>query len=103
MKVDLRSGVLRETVVCEDDVFFVGCRLTDPNGYVSIAEDLDAYKRLFDTAGYRTKELYLANGMRLEMCLFTTDDPFMITMMKPYEGMKMMEVVYGDTELTVTV
>lgn len=41
--------------------------------------------------------------MRLEMCLFTTDDPFIIAMMKPYESMKMLEVVHGYTELTITV
>ena len=103
MKVELRSGELCETVICEDDVFFIACRLTDPKGYVTIAENMDAYKRIFDTAGFRTKELCLANGMRLEMCLFTTGDPFIIAMMKPYEGMKMMEVVHKDTALTITV
>lgn len=103
MKVELRCGEQCETVICEDDVFFVACRLTEPNGHLVIAEDMDAYKSIFDTAGCRTKELCLENGMRLEMCLFTTEDPFMSAMMSPYAGMRMLEVVYGDTALTITV
>lgn len=100
MRVELRSGELCETVVCEDDVFFIACRLTGPNGHPIISVDL---KRIFDTAGYHAKELCLANGMRLEMCLFTTDNPFLLSMMKSYVGLKIEEVVHGDTEFTITV
>ncbi|MCH5182749.1 MAG: hypothetical protein J1E00_01110 [Oscillospiraceae bacterium] len=103
MKVELRSGELRETIECEKDVFFIGCRVTDPSGHFTIAENLEAYKSIFDTAVCRTKEICLANGMRLEMCMFATDDPSILAMMKPYAGMKLEEVVYGDTELIITV
>ena len=103
MKVELRSGELCETVICEDDVFFVACRLTDPKGHFTIAENMDTYKSIFDTAGFRTKEVCLANGMQLQLGCFFTDDPAIHAMMKPYAGLKIEEVIHGDTELTITV
>ena len=110
MKVELRSGELRGTLDCGNDVFFVGCRLTDPkrdnrNNIINMnmADDIDEYKTIFNAIDIRMNELCLENGMFLELHCYITDDPSILAIMEPYKGMKMVEVVHGDTELTITV
>lgn len=122
MTVELRSGDLRGTLDCGEDVFFVGCRLTDsnrpnrnnilnilvnPNMIDNFEEfkldGLELYKELFSLSDVRMSELNFANGMYLLLCCYITDDPSILATIKSYTGMKMIEVVHGDMELTITV
>lgn len=110
MKAELRSGDLRGTIDCGDDVCFVGCLLTDSNRSarhniinLNMADDIDEYKKIFDRTDIRMSELCLENGLYLQLCCYITDDPSVLAIVKPYKDMKMVEVVHGDTELTITV
>lgn len=110
MRVELRSGDLRATFDCGGDVFYVGCRLSDPNRSsrkniinLNFADNIDEYKMIFEGVDVRMSELCLGNDICLQLCCFVTDDPSILAMMKPYAGLKIEEVVYGDTELTITV
>lgn len=110
MKVELRNGELRGTFDCGNDVFFVGCRLTQSKRQkwqntinTNIFDDIHELQRIFGDIDIRTSELSLGSGMSLQLWCFTTDDPSILDIMKPYAGMKMIEVVDEEFELTITV
>ena len=49
------------------------------------------------------KEWSDEDGTRLKLFIYRTDDPSILSMMRPYAGMKLCEILWENAELTITV
>lgn len=108
MTVEWRRGDERETILCEDGVFFVGCNYTDATGYhITTMDRDDVFNALCQRSarGFtcRTVERRFPDGATLRLYCLSTADPTIRAIMAPYTGVPQSELSHGDFALTVTV